>query len=73
MFSGLSDLVQMKPNYLHLLDLSSLPTKTTRHINNSTQSFLNIFIVFEKAVRYSKSFIQSDLNSKIKLKSVLKA
>jgi hypothetical protein len=64
MFSGLSDLVEMKPHYLHLFELSSLPTKTTRHINNSTQSFLHIFIVFEKAVRYSNSFMQYKINSK---------
>lgn len=56
MFSVLSDLVEMKQNFLKIFEQTALPTKTTRHIGNSTQLFLEMFINIEKAVQHNKKF-----------------
>jgi hypothetical protein len=50
MFSVLSDVVEMKPGFLKVFEKSTLITKTTRHIGNSIQQFLEIFIIIERAV-----------------------
>ena len=50
MFSILSDMVEMKSSFLKIFEQSTLITKTTRHISNSTQIYLEIFVNIEKAV-----------------------
>lgn len=51
MFSVLYDLTEMKPSFLKVFEQTALPTKTNRHICNSVQLLLEIFISIEKAVR----------------------
>ena len=50
MFNMLSELVESKARFLKLFEQSSSLTKTTRHISNSTQLYLDIFVSIEKAV-----------------------
>ena len=50
MFNMLSELVESKTRFLKLFEQSSPLTKTTRHISNSTQLYLDIFVAIEKAV-----------------------
>ena len=50
MFCILTELVKMKPAFLKVFEQSALVTKTTRHISNSIQSFLDIFVKIERAV-----------------------
>ena len=50
MFSVLSDIVEMKPGFLKIFEKTTIATKTTRHIGNSIQQFLEIFIIIERAV-----------------------
>ena len=49
MFTLLSDLVKMKPEFLKVFEKSILITKTARHISNSIEQFLEIFIMIERA------------------------
>ncbi len=49
MFTLLSDLVKMKSNFLKVFEKSILITKTARHISNSIEQFLEIFILIERA------------------------
>ena len=48
MFTLLSDLVKLKPNFLRIFEKSILITKTARHISNSIELLLSIFILLEK-------------------------
>ncbi len=53
MFNMLSELVESKARFLKLFEQSSSLTKTTRHIGNSIQLYLDVFVAIEKAVRSS--------------------
>ena len=61
MFSVLSDNVEMKPGFLKIFEKTTIATKTTRHIGNSIQQFLEIFIIIERAV--SLIFVVLIINS----------
>lgn len=49
MFTVLSDLVTLKKDFLSIFNQSILITKTARHISNSIEQFLEIFITIERA------------------------
>ena len=49
MFTSLSDLVKMKSQFLQVFEQSILITKTARHISNSIEQFLEMFITIERA------------------------
>jgi hypothetical protein len=51
-FSVLSDLVEMKADFLKVFEHSALITKTLRHIGTPTQMYLDIFVHLEKAVSF---------------------
>jgi hypothetical protein len=57
MFTVLENLVKMKSDFVKIFEESILITKSTRHINNSIEHFLEIFCTIEKAVIYFSSFI----------------
>jgi hypothetical protein len=58
-FSVLSDLVEMKGDFLRTLEHSALITKTTRHIGSPVQMYLDIFVHLEKAVSKIYHFLIS--------------
>lgn len=53
LFSVLSDLVEIKSDFLRVLEHSALVTKTTRHIGAPIQLYLDIFVLVEKACAQS--------------------